>query len=719
LRLAQRFGKNHRNQLKRSKAFNPKFDGNRLRIGVFRSFVASSLLAVAALVPNKQAAAQAPNPDDSCDPSGRQTCGRLIISMIGAGEPSTDPKHSKDETVRGDRHGREASGHFLQFTANSRSTLPSKHIVLTSDPEVKAWLTRLPFNSKVSLAGVVDASIPAFERMVSPDASDSPLNRALKFFESSEGCKKLTNGGRSVLPYLKVDIVVDGELASGVDEKYHGISVWRKEGTVGTLEKWLEDGTVLGRDELSQLMQRLSGSLVHVFVKTCKAALIGNIFDAAIDDAGSCGCVLNVSDDIQDYYSGGSVAPAFNYAMADKGNVFLRVKISQSFGLWAGTKMNLAEMAPMLLRQHEILLMNPLDSSDPDTPALRNIVQHRNPLFGFAYTSVDALTNKLLLLLQEIPSTRGAAKAIADSEFTFEIRKVQSWMEEQRETIRHAKGSLDHPPASTHRKAATALDADITHIKGRLDSIKKQLGSTIDLDPKGKLNSSVYSREISNFNACLFNEGGAPEYCSVIKALFDDVRRKEKTDTSLSSDELIFTDGYNKFIASLEEISATRSGESGRFSRFWPRYIAGDIDAREFSEKMGEAELAFLKFKKRVEPLYTQKPGEQLNQNGEKTLEKRRQAFAYLNGAFEAAFNSAKTQMFDQLKKESTTTKLLRTEAAVALLAANIDSIEPRSEAEKLVARLASKLNCLTQYKVGPAHDQQQPGPIVPYQAKR
>ena len=76
---------------------------------------------------------------------------RLVISIVGAGEPanySKNPSQSMYEHVPGNRHSGEASRHLSQFTAGKDAILPSKHIVLTSDPELKSWVKRLPFHRK-------------------------------------------------------------------------------------------------------------------------------------------------------------------------------------------------------------------------------------------------------------------------------------------------------------------------------------------------------------------------------------------------------------------------------------------------------------------------------------------------------------------------------------------------------------------------------------------
>lgn len=54
--------------------------------------------------------------------------------------------------------------------------------------------------------------------------------------------------------------------------------------------------------------------------------------------------------------------------------------------------------------------------------------------------------------------------------------------------------------------------------------------------------------------------------------------------------------------------------------------------------------------------------------------------------------------------------KLERTRQAAHLLAEHPDAL-PEGEAARLLWEMASKLNCLTQYAVGPAFDQQAPGP--------
>lgn len=634
-----------------------------------------------------------PNNEDPCEPTKRSTCGRLVISIIGAGEWSTTPVASMNDTVPHDKHGAEGASHLLQFTANSNSKLPSKHIVLTSDPDIKKGLSKLPFSAKVSLAGIVDASLPAYERMVSPGSADSPLNRALASFAATSGCRKLTSGTRSVVPFLKVDIIFDSEFAGSNElAGYYGIPVFKRAGTVGTFERWIKEGTVLGKVELAGLMQRLEGSLVHVFAKSCKAGIIANLFDTAMDGTATCGCFLAVSDEVQDTNSGGGISAPFNFAMADSGQIYSRVKNSEAFARWPGFG-NLALMAPLLLDRNETIIMNPgasLGEDDPDIDRDLSLEKHRNPLFGFVYTSVDSTTNKILALLRDSSKTSDQAKAIAEAEFTDEITKLVI-------------------PQYKEGSSPGKFDADIARIRERLAFERKELGPMVDHDSRSKLDATVYIKQTDAFTGCLGNNGSAPEshpeFCSTFKEMVNTFNEKIRSKAPPSPDESLLIESYRPFIAKLKEI---------HFARMWPRYIAGDFD-REWFRAMWDAKYEYLKFKKGVEPLYVRGSVDRLSADERESLEKRRRVFTYINDSFEAAYESARSQVFDQLKKESTTTKLMRTEAAVDLLAANIDSIKPAGEGEKLIARLASKLNCLTRYKVGPAHDQQPPGPIIPY----
>lgn len=632
-----------------------------------------------------------PNLNDPCEPSTRKSCGRLVISMIAAGEYSNKP-HPNDETVPGDKHGADASNHLLQFTGGANSKLTSKHILLTSDPDVKEWIAGLPFNKRVSLAGIVDASLPAFERMVSAESKDSPLNTALAEFAKNKDCQRLMNKSSSVLPYLKVDIVIDGELAesarSSKEKPEYGIPVFEKEGTVGTLERWLKEGNVLGVDRLRLLMKRLDGSLMHVFVKTCKAGLVGNIFDAAIKDTGICGCFVGDTDEEQNGFSGKGVSAPFNYAMSSPAAYEIPSQ-QVVFGRWKA-EANMTGLTRLLLERNQIVIMNPPDAKS-GTVNLRNIVNYRNPLFGFVYTSADALTNRALTLLRTHSGTASVAKKIADSEFSNEIKDVQ---------IR----------AYTGNTRPNEMDSDMVRIMVKLDEIKRELGSMIDVDPRAKLDSSAYKRETDKYKACLSSSASAPAFCSVFKGLFDTINGKVLSKTDLTPDEDVF---YNQYVKVTEYWSEIK------FSTMWPRYIAGEIVIDEFLTKMAEAKKVFLDFKEGVEPLYTKKPGVHPSGEEERKMETRRQAFTYLNKCFESAFESARIQMFDLLKRESITTKIERTEAAINLLAQNVDSIKPAGEGERLIAELASKLNCLTRYTVGPAHDNNPPGPIIPYQAKR
>src|SRR5947209_20627378 len=85
--------------------------------------------------------------DDVCDPGDGdgKTCGRLVISIVGAGDVLPKNKHSivgagdlPNKHVVESKHSLEAGLHLMQFTAGNDGILPSKHIVVTSDPELKS-----------------------------------------------------------------------------------------------------------------------------------------------------------------------------------------------------------------------------------------------------------------------------------------------------------------------------------------------------------------------------------------------------------------------------------------------------------------------------------------------------------------------------------------------------------------------------------------------------
>jgi hypothetical protein len=496
------------------------------------------------------------NAGEPCEPSKCQTCGRLVISIVGAGDVTDDSNRQIDTPVYNARHSAEAYRHLLQFTAGKDATLPSKHIVITSDPYFKNWLKSLPFSPKVSLVGIVDNSIPAFDRMIDPSSKDSPLNRALSAFKKNTGCRWLMGKSDNVLPFLKVDIIVDGELAeaneSSKKNRVYGISTFRNEGTVGTYEKWMREGNVIGKDELSKLMRRLSGSLAHIFVKTCKAGLIGNLFDSAMEDAGVCGCYVGVSDEDQIHYSGGTVGmPAFNYAMANQGKEFRKIAVSNSFGKWQ-TNTSMVNMEAALLDQHKILVMNAFDPESTDTAVLKPLKLHRNPLFGFGYTSADALTNKALALLQQNPSTSELAKQITDSEFISEVQQI--------------------PIKPYTSGAGPEVDAKIKRIRTLLAEARNQLRTLIDNNPKEKLDTTIFDSEVANFYSCLKSSNAENdfwnEFCATIRNDIEQINKKIGSHSQLSPDETVFRHNYGTFLRTLKDL---------KFEDLWKQYLKGEI----------------------------------------------------------------------------------------------------------------------------------------------
>jgi hypothetical protein len=573
---------------------------------------------------------------------------------------------------------------LLQFTADSQAALPSKHIILTSDPDVRSWIKSLPFGGKVSLAGVVDNSIPAFERMMDPHSTDSPLNKALKEFANDKGCKRLMGDSTNVIPFLKVEIVVDGELTesdrSTIFKPDYGLSSFKEEGTVGTFDKWVRDGTVIGRGQLDRLMSRLSGSLMHVMIKVCKARRLAQVFDDSMNNAGVCGCVLGASDDVQDNFSGGDLKAPFNYALPKQGLEYPRgASYAHAFGKWSQTNTTMLGMTPYLLDHEKILIMNPMDPESRDTPGLRDIVQHRNPLFGFADTSINALTDKALALLKENSATAIVAKQISNAQFTDEIKRVQV-----------------QPYNGTSR-----VDGDIKRIKSLLAEAKTQLGDVIDSNPKAKLNDAAFNTAVEKFSSCLSNRAGSPQFCLGLKEAIQTINKKVDEKQPLTDDEGLWNRQVNKFITALN---------TNRFSDLWPNYTAGEVKLDDLLKNIGAVKLSHIEFQRGIKPLYDNE-SKGLTKQQKLVRRDMRKAFDYLASCFDTAYDSAKTQTFDLLKRESITTKMARTELTVDLLAQNLDSLSPPGVGEAIIKEMASKLTCLTQYVVGPAHDQKPPGP--------
>jgi len=77
--------------------------------------------------------------------------------------------------------------------------------------------------------------------------------------------------------------------------------------------------------------------------------------------------------------------------------------------------------------------------------------------------------------------------------------------------------------------------------------------------------------------------------------------------------------------------------------------------------------------------------------------------------SFAAANDTIRDYYFEFFRSEALQVKLARAKAAAHLIARNKDNL-PAGYADKYLKNMASKLNCLTQYAVGPKYDQKRAG---------
>jgi len=639
---------------------------------------------------------------------------RLVISIVGAGEYDHDRSHDKNETVDGDKHTAAASGHLLQFLSGEDFRLPTQHIVITSDPGLKKWVQNLyknDFKGEASLAGVVENAIPALDEMLSKDARNSVLNQALQRLSSHPICKQrmLTVGVGSILPLLKVDILVDGELSQasvdslGAKNGDYGISSFKDLGTIGTDKRWQDDGTVIGPPMINRLMARLSGATVHAFITTCKAGLNGRTFDQAMRASKVHGFCFCATDELEDDFFSFVNSSSLSWMTPSRGAATEGRRIA--YATWKEGADSLASVLPALMDRCALFVMAPHEQgvrdklmplfisdkisklSTQDTYGFNEMniffkdfaetLVHRNRLYGFACTSADLLVSEVLT--QIVAASNGfssLAEKLLKAEYTEELPKVE-------------RRVPDTKPKSPGTSEA------MQRITRYLEDNRRAYGTWYDENPRRALDVTVYEANFQAFKKAVDIEHPTPDYCACFAETLQSIygklleERKQKGKSSLSDLERDLYDAYQAFVSHAGDIT---------MSTQWPRMVKGEVPAKDFLDNMWKAKELFIALK---EKWFEYVSEGKKNKATTATANAREKMMKHAATCFDAAYDSAREQVFTLLKKEALTTRLLKIEATAQLLATHPESM-PGEKAEEALRELADKLQHITQDHVGP-----------------
>jgi hypothetical protein len=610
----------------------------------------------------------AAGPPDSNGPFA----GRLIISILGAGEKPNE--HYRFWATRRDVVEFEATFHLKQFSPNRKPSLPVQIVAVSSDrefPDVAANMAKL---SGASLAGVEPNWVGTLSRLVTEPTSS--LGRAIRTFESNPNCQKLMRSGNlgSVLPLLKVEILIDAE--SAVSAKEPGIPSWSSQEKRGTFADWLNDGgRVLTKEEWSVLLTSLRGALVHAFFNSCKSGRVAAAFEKAADEQACYSCFVASTHPLQNDYSGGDWAPTFNYAMPDSGKKNFETKPNT----WIGAP-NIVSILPDLYRKYRELIL-PFTSADV-TPysVLSSVMTPRNPLSSFIYDSADALAEEGLRKL-------GNVENLDRGETPPDFLKI-----DQIEQLRRSDDIKDLAKVTVYAQAMSELphvacrqihdESGIEKmILERVDRIDRSYSAVLEETEK-PITEAQFTTGINLFTDCTKDSAKKSPQCEALTALINRIYAK-----TLSDAEAKLKWHYSRYF---DLVKANDPRQE------WNAYVAGTKTASMVFENLQGGQEAWSKMKPALAAVIAEQPPE--------SSRPMKEALDYMTTHFAGAYASIQDRMFQDLRKDAIRLKLAKIRLSTHLVAENADALPP-GYSEKFLKRMAQKLDCLTQYPVGPAFD--------------
>jgi len=330
-------------------------------------------------------------------------------------------------------------------------------------------------------------------------------------------------------------------------------------------------------------------------------------------------------------------------------------------------------MLPALYNKHKGAILTPLNHplGRPLIPLSEggdDISYKRNPLMGFVWTSADVLAEEALENLRDAtPSARATAKAILDAQYMHEM-----------------------PPNLPHKIAPPiSLKDPYERVMARLAEMEASYESVLN-DPERRLDSTVFDEEIAKFADCI--QGRTNRSCEAILAFINEIGEspQDQGEGDFNQIRVAFIDLLIK----------------NKVREIWKAYHAGDKPLAEVFLGLDEMWYAYEKFKTNLVAIVFD-----FDRSGEnrEVPEGVKEAFVVIAESFEKAYASVKPWVFEELRNEAIRVKLTRMRQAANLLAEHGASL-PDGYAARTLGDMASKLNCLTQYPVGPAFDAPGPG---------
>jgi hypothetical protein len=498
--------------------------------------------------------------------------------------------------------------------------------------------------------------------------------RTLAEFEQNKECKALKEKHKleSIVPLLKVEVIMDGHY----DEKnggQPGLAAWKHSHDTGTAAKWEQPGTDVGffqKEQWKMLADTLQGAVIQTFNTACRSSKMAADFERFIDQQmpnTQCSCFVAAAAKEQKEYGVSAVNPFLNSAMKDEGAA-LRANFAKAND-WEGAA-NAVSMLPHLYNKHKVAVLTPVDhplgpplrslsaSEAADVPGTK-VHYKRNPLMGFVWSSADILAEEALEEIKGEP-----AISILNAQYMHEI----------------PTGFLDKV------NPAASVGDDYNRIMGHIEKTEREYQPMFS-DSKKRLDSTVFDKAYDDFIKCYTAKPETNDQCKKMSVAVK----------AIEASPITQADGNYNRARDLLMLALNKN----KPREIWKGYVAETKAIGDVFAGLDEIWDAYRAFKIKLSALSFDSSGEdrQVHADIQKGLD-------FMTDSFEKAYASIQNQVFEELRNEAIKVKLARMRQAANLLAQN----GSRDSTHKL-KDMASKLNCLTQYAVGPAFDQQQPGP--------
>ncbi len=603
------------------------------------------------LVSTKDTAKQA-DASDPCESQFRSSCGRLIISLLGAGEISTN-EHGWDSI------GLQSANHLKQFSPTNPKILVQA-LAISSDPEFNAFGPKYFGRKKSIFLGTQPNSVESLAEEILVTSDESKIRQAIKTFEKDPECQKLkkARGLESVLPLIKVEILMDGEYTEFLDEP--AFPSWSTRDGTGQVSKWRENRAFFKKSDWEKMMGLLEGAVIQTFIITCQGSKLAAFFEAGEDAEKTCNCFISGTAADQDDFTLNQARPTWNYAMPDRG---LSNASPSTPNNWQGTG-SITNMVPDVYVKNAGLVLYDSKSKEENPKKYVSIFSYeRNPLMGFVYTSADALAAEAL---KKLP---GGSDILA-AHFISEMPALT--------------------PYKTDNARFTRLNEQINELELSYEPVYQE-------SVKG-LSSTDFDKHYAQFADCA--NGTSPP----------DAKTKNKIDCETLSEisSAIFANPKgpteNNYVRSKVKLGENVNKHVVR--ELWKSHIEKKASLSDVYIGLDAIWQSYENCRHSLTEVIINKPADD-----PKITPPVKAAANYMTENFEKAFDSVRPQLFNELRREAMQVKIARMRHAANLVAQNADTL-PAGDADQFLKDLSSKLNCLTQFAVGPKWDANGPGKL-------